>query len=832
MKKYILLFSFCLLLLRGIAQIGGVINTYTPVTAIVCNSVTVTNASGFYKDDLVLLIQMKGATIDLNNTPSFGSVLNYNNCGNFELQTISSITGNTIFFKYTILKNYSASGMVQLVRIPQYTNTSVTSTLTCKPWDGSSGGIVALVVLNNLTLKSSIDVSGKGFRGGTQCNNPDGDCGPGYTDYYYPLSSGLGAEKGEGINSALDATMDGGRGPSANGGGGGNKHNSGGGGGGNYSAGGKGGDQASICPADPVGGIGGNGLDYGQSKIFMGGGGGCSDNNDNVGTPGAGGGGIVIIVTNTIIGNGNFCIANGDNAGTLANSIGDGAGGGGGGGTILLDIKNYTGILNIQANGGNGGDQNTDYNACFGPGGGGGCGVIEFATGVLPGNVTATTTQGMAGTDVNAASPCYQSNYGATAGKPGKGFKYNLPIPKSTTPAYTLVDIGNDTTLCEPPIELKVLNTAAISYLWSTNETTPVIRATTPGTYWVSVTFPNCPVPITDTIKVKTSALNIIASRTPVTCKGSCNATAIVDVTDGNAPFTYSWNTPIIQTTAEVTGLCAGTYRCTVTENKGCKKMVDVTISEPELLQVKLTTNDERCTVKGLAKVVVSGGTAPYIYHWEPGTSQADTISNLKAGKYTITISDKNGCRSAQSFQIKKATSGTLADLNANPTTTDQFQPEIKFTNLSTDAVTHVWDFGDGTLDSIHQHPVHVYADTGTYQACLRIVNKEQCLTEKCETIVIRPVWSFYIPNAFSPNGDELNEKFAVRGSGITDYQLFIYDRWGRLVFKSTEIKEQWNGKKGNDGDLEKEDVYVYLFIVKDGLKKEHRYTGKVTLVR
>lgn len=832
MKKHLLLFSFFLVLIQGHSQIGGVINNYQPVTGIACNSVTVHNTNGFSSGDVVLMIQMKGATIDLTNAPVFGNVLNYNDCGNFELQTISSITGNTIFFKYTILKNYSLSGLVQIVRVPQYTNVSVTSTLTCKPWDGSSGGIVSLVVLNNLTLNSNIDASGKGFRGGSLCSNPDGMCGAGYTDYYYPVSTGYGAEKGEGINSALAVTMNGGRGPSANGGGGGNKHNSGGGGGGNYSAGGFGGDQASSCPASSVGGVGGNGLDYGLSKIYMGGGGGCSDNNDNVGTPGANGGGIIIIIANTITGNGRYCLANGGNVTSLANNIGDGAGGGGGGGTILMDVKNYTGTLNIHANGGNGGDQNANYNACFGPGGGGGCGVIEFATGVLPGNINAITAEGKAGSDVNATSPCYQTNYGATDGKPGQGFKYNLPIPRSTTPVSTRVDLGNDTILCDRPITISAFNAGASSYQWSTNETTATIQVSTAGTYWVSVTFPNCPVPITDTIRITSSSLSITASQTSATCKGSCDGTATAIATGGNSPFTYSWNTPVMQTTAKATGMCAGIYSCIVSESKGCKKSVNVTITEPPLLQVKLVTNDEKCTEKGSAKVFVSGGTSPYIYLWEPGTSQTDAIDDLKAGKYTFTVNDQNGCRSTQSFIIKKINNGVFADFTAVPGTADILHPEIQFINQSTEALTHVWDFGDGKLDSVHLDPIHLYADTGSYQACLRTMNKEKCLTEKCETIIIRPIWSFYIPSAFSPNGDGLNEIFAAEGNGITDYQQLIFDRWGRVVFKSTDINNQWNGRTGNDGAMEKEDVYVYVFIVKDALKKEHRYTGEVTLIR
>ena len=227
--------------------------------------------------DKVLIIQMKGAVIDTSNTNNFGTVTNLNNCGNFEFATVSSISGNTILLQTAVLNNYFIAGRVQLIRVPQYINVSVGSPLSCLPWNGSVGGVLAFEVSGILTLNSNIDVSGKGFRGGTLCQNPDGSCGAGYSDFFYPVNSGFGAEKGEGI-AIVSASKNGGRGPLANGGGGGNKHNSGGAGGGNFTKGGLGGKQADFCPSVPIGGTGGVGLNYTGNSLFLGGGGGCSDN--------------------------------------------------------------------------------------------------------------------------------------------------------------------------------------------------------------------------------------------------------------------------------------------------------------------------------------------------------------------------------------------------------------------------------------------------------------------------------------------------------------------------------------------------------------------------
>ena len=111
MKKHIIISVICLIiylspslleksgtgcLFAQTTNISGTINIYSNITNIQCGNVTVNSSAGFYTGDRVLLIQMKGATIDITNTPSFGTILNYNNAGNYEFATIASITGNTV----------------------------------------------------------------------------------------------------------------------------------------------------------------------------------------------------------------------------------------------------------------------------------------------------------------------------------------------------------------------------------------------------------------------------------------------------------------------------------------------------------------------------------------------------------------------------------------------------------------------------------------------------------------------------------------------------------------------------------------------------------------
>lgn len=428
-------------------SISGVVNDYAKVSFVGTNSVNVAapySPAPFNAGEKVLLIQMKGASVDSTNTASYGAISNYGSAGNYEVLTIIGRDANIIFFECDIIRDYDPALFVQLVRIPVYPNPTVVATLTAGPWDGNAGGILALETPGTLTLNSNINVSELGFRGGIQDTNPDGSCGSGYADYFYNLASGAGAEKGEGIAITIPG-QEVGKGAMANGGGGGNKHNSGGAGGGNFTMGGQGGNLASFCSFGNAGGLGAYSLSYNLSdnKVFLGGGGGAGDHNDLAGAySGGNGGGMIFLNANTIEGNNNKIQSNGTSVPLIPNSLGDGAGGGGAGGTILLDVSSY-GTTNIQleANGGNGGSQNVSYPACFGPGGGGGTGFVWVSGGGVPSNVNFQTLFGDAGVDVNPTSMCMGESYGAEPGNEGEGF---LP---EFTPLYNECSVPCDPTV-------------------------------------------------------------------------------------------------------------------------------------------------------------------------------------------------------------------------------------------------------------------------------------------------------------------------------------------------------------------------------------------------
>lgn len=406
------------------------------------------NVSGLSYGNTVLLIQMKGAGINIVNNSSFGDTTSLNYAGNYEVATICSVSNDSVYFFNQLANSYDPNFKVQLVKFGEYYSANVTDTVKAQSWNSTTGkgGVLAIKVETDLTLNAPLFADSTGYKGGIFYLH-SGACGffnPVGSGYAYDATSGSatnGAYKGEGV-ADVPSNVDGARGAPANGGGGGNNHNNGGGGGANLTAGGNGGGNFSTGPTGCTGnyqGLGGKPLkNWNNTKIFLGGGGGAGHANSTV-QPYAGGngGGIIIVIANNIIGNGYKITANGQNGRSTSY---DGASGGGAGGTIIMNVANtYSGTLTIQSNGGNGGNEDDDNSAgrCYGAGGGGSGGVIYF-NGSLPA-ITTSISGGIPGINIDpngCGTPVPAVN--GTTGSIIQNYSYQTSVNPSTGCAVTL----------------------------------------------------------------------------------------------------------------------------------------------------------------------------------------------------------------------------------------------------------------------------------------------------------------------------------------------------------------------------------------------------------
>ncbi|HEY1038032.1 MAG TPA: PKD domain-containing protein [Bacteroidia bacterium] len=243
---------------------------------------------------------------------------------------------------------------------------------------------------------------------------------------------------------------------------------------------------------------------------------------------------------------------------------------------------------------------------------------------------------------------------------------------------------------------------------------------------------------------------------------------------------------------------------------------------------------------------IESNGTVDFT-HDVPGNEQdalSYTYTNtspLQSEFYqvTLTATTDDGCTG--SF----TTSPTFVEVYANPiadfTYSEEPEPDVQnplvqFIDMSQGASNWIWQFNDpyssiGANGSTFQNPVHYYEnyEATSYDVTL-IINNGQCWDTITKPVTIKPDWTFYIPNCFSPNSDGVNDGFRGTGVGIKDYSLTIFDRWGALIWSSGDLDEYWDGKVKDR--IVQQDTYIWKVKFKDGKGSKHGMEGHVSVIR
>jgi gliding motility-associated-like protein len=368
-------------------EYSGTVNCYLKVLQVLGDRVKVVNAAdldSILPGDKVVLIQMTGGQKSDDAPPPRKDLYSgIQQCGKFEILQVAEVQKTPeylVIFTDSVSNTYNNGEKIQLVRMLEGDKIIVDGTVTAREWDGSTGGIIAIIGTDTIDLKADIDASGSGFRGGQPENFSPVNCRTNATDTvnWTESETGRAGRKGEGIIT-VDPIYTKGTAEALNGGGSGYGRFSGGGGGSNYTYGGEGGRQSCISIGVVAEG-GFNQLDYyrlfcnpSTRRIIMGGGGGAGTQDISDGrlaTSGGDGGGIILLVTETLLGNGGVLKSNGQSVTDIASASG---GGGGAGGTILIDAAAYSGTFTIEAKGGSGGNTGTN---CTGAGGAGSGGIL------------------------------------------------------------------------------------------------------------------------------------------------------------------------------------------------------------------------------------------------------------------------------------------------------------------------------------------------------------------------------------------------------------------------------------------------------------------------
>jgi gliding motility-associated-like protein len=419
-----------------------------------------------------------------------------------------------------------------------------------------------------------------------------------------------------------------------------------------------------------------------------------------------------------------------------------------------------------------------------------------------------------------------------------------------TQPTAVAVSVNGEAIICPGQNASISVNasggTNPYTYFWQPNVgfgNSQTVAPTSTTTYSAIVTDAHgCTTAGAVTISVYTMNIVLTANATPDICVGQ-SATIGAAVTGNNISY-YYWSNNNLENGAgpyTVYPTTTTTYSVTVTNICGATATAAATIIVHPLPQITLAPQTAvACdrTILQFFDINSANNGSTYVWNFGDGYSSVQAHpfhTYLQSGSYVVdvTVTSPYGCSSsAQANCTVGVLPSPVANFTSDPLlATSIINPDFHFFDQSANANSWYWDFCDGQTSTL-QNPMHTYAAKGIYTVKLVTMNAGTCIDSIIKTVEVKPEFTFYIPNTFTPNGDRDNETFTGKGLEIIEYNMIIFDRWGNEIFRTDDLNKGWDGRANGGTDIAQQDTYVYEVRLKDFTKKSHFYSGHVNLIK
>jgi len=415
------------------------------------------------------------------------------------------------------------------------------------------------------------------------------------------------------------------------------------------------------------------------------------------------------------------------------------------------------------------------------------------------------------------------------------GCSSTASITVTVNPLPTVTASANPDSLCLGNSSILTANStiSGTTYSWSSTlgiGSPKTVTPTSTTTYTVTgTTGEGCTSTATVSVTVNPLPTLTATANLSAICLGDSSN---VMVSSGIPGTTFNWSNGLgTNPSVTVNPTAMTTYSVTGTTPEGCTGTAEVTVTVHNLPNIDFSVNPAHCGQSdGSIITNVTSGIPPYIYQWSNGANSPN-LNNISADNYNLTVSDNNGCSSSISITLTEAPM-PQADFTPTPQITTIEDPIIYFENYSIGASFCQWDFGDGNI-STYYSPTHTYEYPGTYYVVLTVSDQYGCIDTVGANIVINDRTNIFLPNAFTPNGNDLNELFNIAGTKINPntFELRIFDRWGKQLFYTTDINQAWDGTYNGEPLPQGSYTYIIKFEDSQGYKKELIF-GEVIIVK
>ncbi|MCF8415721.1 MAG: gliding motility-associated C-terminal domain-containing protein [Crocinitomicaceae bacterium] len=330
-----------------------------------------------------------------------------------------------------------------------------------------------------------------------------------------------------------------------------------------------------------------------------------------------------------------------------------------------------------------------------------------------------------------------------------------------------------------------------------------------------------------------------------VSCIGATDGIVDTYTTGGTQAYSYAWSTTPVATTPQVSNLGVGQTDVVVTDINGCVASGTVILDANPLPDLNLPDVIYSCEGNAVTIDAQSDASSSCTWVFSDGqvVNECGPISISFASVETcydvqLTVITPEGCvNEASMTDFICIVPNPIASFSPNQYEVSLTNPGVNFTNSSINATDYFWNFGDESPLSADENPYHEFpiVENGTlYNVWLYAISQYGCIDSTLRIITVKEDLIIYVPNTFTPDGDEYNnEFFPVISSGFSKdgYSLFIFNRWGQLIFESHDQAVGWDGTY--NGERSQDGTYTWKIILKniDNDSKEE-YVGHVNLLR